>query len=1200
MTISRSRLPLGTRRSARSRSATASSSFRVWAPRHEPRCACGRAGAEHELAPEGHGVVRGDRAGSRGDRTTASLDGARARPTRVALAARGLRGPSRVVDPAAFAWTDAGWTRAGARATSSSTSSTSARSRREGTFDAAIPHLAALAALGVTAIELMPIAEFPGARGWGYDGVYSVRRAVEPTAARRACQRLVDAAHAAGLGVVLDVVYNHVGASGARALDAFGPYFTDALPDLLGQGDQLRRRAVGTPCASGCSRAPSGWVRDFHVDGLRLDAIHAIFDAAARHDPARARRAGARGASRRAGDRRERAQRPRSSPGRPPRAAGAATPPGPTTSTTRCARCVTDERDGYYAEFGAVAQLAQGVTASRTCTMGDYVDVPPAPLRRARRRPSHPSSSSSSTRTTTRWATAPSATGCPPAARRWRRSARCSRPFTPMLFMGEEYGEHAPFQFFTDHIDERIAGRRARAAGASSTAFAAFAGEEVPDPQDVATFERSKLDARARRASSPACTANLLQARRALPPGARRRDRLRRGRALAARAPRRARARSQLRRRRRSECRSASPARSCSPPTTRRSRATRRSSSPRPLGSAAAMTREVWPGRPFPLGATWDGRAPTSRSSPRTPSGVELCLFDGTPRRSASRSRERTAFTLALLPAGRRAGPALRLPRPRPLRARAGPPLQPGRSCSSTRTRRRSRARCAGTPRTRCPTRRTTSEDADLEPDDEDDAEAIPKSSSSTSASTGRATSGPTGRRGPRRSSTRPTSRGSPSATPTCARTCAAPTPAWPPRRRSPTSSTSASPRSSCCPSTTSPTRASCTSAGCPTTGATARSATSRRTPAYAATGSTGEQVREFKGMVKALHRAGIEVILDVVYNHTAEGNHLGPDALVQGRRQRLLLPADARRPAVLHGLHGHRQHAQRRPSERAAADHGLAALLGDRVPRRRLPLRPRVGAGARALRRRPPVRVLRRHPPGPGALAGEAHRRAVGRRSRRLPGRQLPGALERVERHLPRHDARLLARARPRSPTSPRASPARATSTSATGASRSPRSTSSPPTTASRSRDLVSYNEKHNEANLEDNRDGTDDNRSWNCGVEGPTDDPEIAELRPASSATSSPRCCSPRACRCCWAATRSAAPRAATTTPGARTTRSPGTTGAAATSATAAAAFTRAADRAARAAIRSSGAASSSRAAAATGRGCPTRGGSAPTGGA
>lgn len=137
------------------------------------------------------------------------------------------------------------------------------------------------------------------------------------------------------------------------------------------------------------------------------------------------------------------------------------------------------------------------------------------------------------------------------------------------------------------------------------------------------------------------------------------------------------------------------------------------------------------------------------------------------------------------------------------------------------------------------------------------------------------------------------------------------------------------------------------------------------------------------------------------------------PDALDEGRRQQDVLPPGPRRPAPLHGLHGHGQHARRPAARRAADDHGLAAVLRDRVPRRRLPLRPRVRPGPRALRRRPPLRVLRHDPPGPGALAGEAHRRALGRRSRRVPGGQLPGALERVERHLPRPDPRLLARGR-------------------------------------------------------------------------------------------------------------------------------------------------------------------------------------------
>ena len=163
--------------------------------------------------------------------------------------------------------------------------------------------------------------------------------------------------------------------------------------------------------------------------------------------------------------------------------------------------------------------------------------------------------------------------------------------------------------------------------------------------------------------------------------------------------------------------------------------------------------------------------------------------------------------------------------------------------------------------------------------------------------------------------------------------------------------------------------------------------------------------------MVRALHEAGIEVILDVVYNHTAEGNHLGPTLSLPGHRQRGLLPARRGRPALLHGLHRHRQHPERPAPALAAADHGLAALLGDRDARRRLPLRPRRHAGPRVLRRRPAVDLLRARPAGPGRQPGQADRRAVGRRPRRLPGRQLPAAVDGVERQVPRHRARLLAR---------------------------------------------------------------------------------------------------------------------------------------------------------------------------------------------
>ena len=140
-------------------------------------------------------------------------------------------------------------------------------------------------------------------------------------------------------------------------------------------------------------------------------------------------------------------------------------------------------------------------------------------------------------------------------------------------------------------------------------------------------------------------------------------------------------------------------------------------------------------------------------------------------------------------------------------------------------------------------------------------------------------------------------------------------------------------------------------------------------------------------------------------------GQPHGAYHLVPRHRQRRVLPARRRRQAVLHGLHRHGQLAQRRSSACPAAHHGLVALLGARDARRRLPLRPRLHAGPRVLRRRQAVDLLRARAAGPGGEPGQAHRRAVGRRPRRLPGGQLPSAVDGVERQVPRHGARLLAR---------------------------------------------------------------------------------------------------------------------------------------------------------------------------------------------
>src|SRR5205823_12212014 len=139
----------------------------------------------------------------------------------------------------------------------------------------------ALRELGVTAVELMPVATGPGGRGWGYDGIY-LSAAHEAYGGPPGLARLVDAAHAEGLGVVLDVVYNHLGASGVKAMEAFGPYFTDKYETFWGKAINYDD-AESDPVREWVCQSAVQWVRDCRIDGLRLDAIHAIFDSRPEH-----------------------------------------------------------------------------------------------------------------------------------------------------------------------------------------------------------------------------------------------------------------------------------------------------------------------------------------------------------------------------------------------------------------------------------------------------------------------------------------------------------------------------------------------------------------------------------------------------------------------------------------------------------------------------------------------------------------------------------------------------------------------------------------------------------------------------------------------------------------------------------------------------------------------------------------------------
>ena len=293
--------------------------------------------------------------------------------------------------------------------------------------------------------------------------------------------------------------------------------------------------------------------------------------------------------------------------------------------------------------------------------------------------------------------------------------------------------------------------------------------------------------------------------------------------------------------------------------------------------------------------------------------------------------------------------------------------------------------------------------------------------------------------------------------------------------------------------------------------------------------------------------QAGIEVILDVVYNHTAEADEHGPTLSLRGldNASYYRLPGAPPEHYENHSGCGNTLDLRHPRVLQMVMDSLRYWVQEMHVDGFRFDLAPVLGRGDHGFDRNAPV--LRRGGAGPGAVAREADRRALGHRPGRLPGGRLPGRLARVERPLPRRDAQLLGPGQAARAATLRCGCARRpTSSSRVAARRASRSTTSSSHDGFTLHDLLSYDHKHNQANGEHNRDGHDHNRSWNCGVEGPTDDPAIMQLRGAPAARAAGHhACWRRARRCSPPATNSATPSAATTTPTARTTRRPGSTG-------------------------------------------------------
>jgi len=423
--------------------------FHVWAPAaREVEVLAG--GRRHPLDRDGGGVHVGKLPISPGADYGYLLDGGEPLPDPCSRwQPEGLRGPSRVLDTACLAIADGPELapeelviyelHVGAFTA-------------EGTFDAVIPHLAGLRELGVTAVELMPVATFPGTRGWGYDGVYTWAPH-HAYGGPQGLARLVDAAHRAGLAVILDVVYNHIG-PGSERIARFGPYFTDRHETFWGAAIDYSQPAVRAWAIGNALL----WACDYRIDGLRLDAVHSVFDDSPVHVLRElAERVPALVIAEMGHD----DFRPLDEWGHDAMWLD--------NLHHELHVLMTGERDGYYAAFGSMDGLVRELRR-------------PSPERLVVAAQNHDQIGNRAF-----------GDRLAPEAHRVALAVVLFSLATPLLFMGEEHDEPAPFRFFTDHDDPVIAEATREGRRREFAAFAAFAGEEIPDPQEPATFERSRI-----------------------------------------------------------------------------------------------------------------------------------------------------------------------------------------------------------------------------------------------------------------------------------------------------------------------------------------------------------------------------------------------------------------------------------------------------------------------------------------------------------------------------------------------------------------------------------------------------------------------------------------------------------------------------------------------------------------------------------
>ena len=404
----------------------------------------------------------------------------------------GVHGPSEIVHPQSFQWTDQQWKglllkdfiiyelHPGTFT-------------KEGTFESVIPFLTYLRdKVGITTIELMPVAQFPGERNWGYDGTY-LFAPQNSYGGPNGLHRLVDACHATGLAVILDVVYNHLGPEGNYWGD-FGPFFTDQYRTPWGSAvnyDGPHSDAVRDTIIDNAVH----WIRDYHIDALRLDAIHSIFDFSAKHIlqeltetvHAEATHLGRLAYVIAESDLNDAKIVTRTSK-------GGYGLDGQWNDDMHHAlhSLVTGERQGYYCDFGAIDHVATSFKKHFVLS-GQYS------YHRHRR---HGNSASHLPATSfvvfaqnhdqigNRAQGDRLTTLIPHSAQQVMMASILLSPSIPLLFMGEEYGERTPFHYFIDHSDPQLieAVRKGRVAE-----FKNFGWKKVPDPYDVKTFEASRL-----------------------------------------------------------------------------------------------------------------------------------------------------------------------------------------------------------------------------------------------------------------------------------------------------------------------------------------------------------------------------------------------------------------------------------------------------------------------------------------------------------------------------------------------------------------------------------------------------------------------------------------------------------------------------------------------------------------------------------